>query len=112
MTRIEQLRQLINLPVEDLATYIVEQGSNPEEWGDTYGLYDLWYDRCCMQDPLTSYCCDHHHDCDYLEDPYYEGEGYYQETCTCKGVCPYGVDRHEVAKQMVIQDLTEELEDF
>lgn len=102
MTRLEKMKELLSLPVEELAEKIVT------EYGVADELGMMWrHDDC---DPGADYCLQNHKTCRYL-DTYYDPEcpGYYGCCSADEGECPYGVDRKEVFKNKIIEDLNEEV---
>ena len=114
MTRLEKMKELLNLPVEELAEKIATAES-----GTATILSKLWeniydYDEGeSYPTPGARYCLQNHEECQWL-DTFYDPEcRYLYGSCNagyhnCE--CPYGVDRKEVLKNTIIENLNEEVE--
>lgn len=110
MNRLEKLRNFMNLPVEDIAERLagVNYGHSRETDSDIielsmmYGRYDV--------DPAAIYCIDNHKDCEYL-DSYYDCEcPEYYGSCSKKDrECPYKVNRFQILRDSIIEDLSKEV---
>lgn len=105
MTRLEKMKELLSLPVEELAEKICN-------WDGKVAceLRMLWDNETV--DPCA-YCRDNHKECPYLNTDYdYDDDcsGLYGNcTLLADEECPYGVDRKEVLKNAIIESLNEEV---
>ena len=109
MTKIERMRDLLNLPAEEFAERIVTSLTSDDDNLRLYReLSAIWVDP---NDPGFggSYCLEHHNNCEHL-DNYFDIEcpGFYGCCDLEDEDCPYGVDRRLIIKQAVIDDLLTE----
>lgn len=111
MTQIEKMKELLSLPVEELAEKIVTRTYTYKIDGqeDLCGLDEIFTNE--YVDPRPKYCLAHYEDiCPYLDSSYDPECTWAYGTCNREydKVCSYSVNRRRILKDYIIQELTKE----